>query len=147
MKEKRAVGRPTFPRYEIPYMLERIDEYVNDYIINYSYEKGVPILKECCLLNRWNYTYFMELRTKHPELDDAANILLDWKEVLLEKGALQGKLDKTFVIFTLKQMGWSDKVQVNQDTTFTKLDDRIAAINADAENYAISDPTKKESDK
>ena len=37
---------------------------------------------------------------------------IDKKEAQLERMALSGDVDKTMAIFSLKQLGWSDKQQV-----------------------------------
>lgn len=104
-------GRPPKNKYAIAYMTARIGQYL-DY-----YDGPVPILKECCLLNEWNYDYVMELQRKHEELSQSIKKLLDWKEVKLERGALNGSIDKTMAIFSLKQPahGWTDQRERAQD--------------------------------
>lgn len=108
------IGRPPKDKYNIDYMLARIDIYIE------SRKKVVPILKECCLLNDWNYDYTMELRRGNDELSRSIRKILDWKEVRLEQGALTGQLEKTMAIFSLKQLGWKDKIE--DDTDKTTLD-------------------------
>ena len=98
-------GRKPTGKYDIPDMVEKIDAYLE------STKEELPILKECCLQNDWNYDYVMQLQRQHEDLAHAIKKLLDWKEVRLERGGLSGKYDKTMVIFTLKQPthGWRDK--------------------------------------
>lgn len=134
---KPTLGRPKEKRYETPYMIKKIDEYIQ------NTKKGVPILKECCLMNNWNYDYFMELQREDAELREASRRLLDWKEVKLEKGALAGVLNSTAAIFSLKQLGWRDRPEVEHEETMGKLDDMIAAIDKDA-TKAFSQSTKKD---
>lgn len=90
-------------RYDIDGMCKKIEKYINDN------RKGVPILKECCLLNDWDYDYVITLQRGNEELKRSTRKILNWKEVQLEKGALSGKIDKTMAIFSLKQLGWTDK--------------------------------------
>lgn len=108
-------GRPKKDKYKIDYMMNQINQYTEDA------NNIIPILKECCLLNDWNYDYVMELQRNNPELSQSIKRLLDWKEVKLEQGALTGKFDKTMVIFTLKQPahGWTDRheVEVSKNTS------------------------------
>ncbi len=86
-------------------MVSKIEEYI------VAHQGPIPVLKECCLLNEWNYDYVMELQRNNEILSQSIKKLLDWKEVKLEQGALTGKIDKTMAIFSLKQPahGWSDK--------------------------------------
>lgn len=104
-KEKRPRGRPASGKYDIPGMVATIGQYIDEH------KDDLPILKECCLLNSWDYDYVMKLQRENEDLRQAIKKLLDWKEVRLERGGLAGDYDKTMVIFTLKQPahGWSDK--------------------------------------
>lgn len=94
--------------YDIAAMCEKIDLYIRK-----NAPKGLPILKECCLQNGWNYDYVMELQRNNPMLSQSVKKLLDWKEVQLEKGGLSGKFNPSVVIFSLKQPahGWTDKAK------------------------------------
>lgn len=105
LQKKSKKGRKPSGKYDIADMVAKIDEYVDET------KENLPILKECCLLNGWNYDYVMQLQRQHDELAQSIKKLLDWKEVRLERGALFGDFDRTMVIFTLKQPahGWSDK--------------------------------------
>ena len=47
------------------------------------------------------------------ELEDAIKLCITKKECALERGALNGGVNCTLAIFSLKQIGWSDK----QETT------------------------------
>lgn len=112
-KESKPRGRPKQDRYNIADMIKIIDEY--------TYKAKLPILKECCLDNSWEYDYIMKLQRNNDELRQSIKRLLDKKEVMLEKMMLSGKANVTACIFTLKQPahGWSDKheVQLDSDTT------------------------------
>jgi hypothetical protein len=46
--------------------------------------------------------------------------MIDAKEVMLEKKGLTGEYASTMAIFSLKQLGWSDKVE--QKTTAKVID-------------------------
>lgn len=96
--------------YDIDTMCEKIEDYLQ--------ECDIPVLKECCLINGWNYEYVQQLRNKegNEKLYRAIRRILDYKEVELEKGALTGKLEKTMAIFSLKQLGWRDKTEEKEES-------------------------------
>jgi len=121
-KPKNPVGRPKKPEYEIERMVEIIDEYTDNAII--------PILKECCFENNWNYEYVEQLKKKHDELSQSIKRLLTKKEITLEKMLYSGQ-NNTGYIFSLKQLGWSDKqdVGVSGDLKlFTVTEDEQEAL-------------------
>ena len=101
-------------KYNIENMCKKIDEYIN------KNKNGVPILKECCLLNDWPYDYVMQLQRENPLLAQSTKKLLSWKEVNLEKFALTGKVEKTMAIFSLKQLGWKDKQDNDENEDMLK---------------------------
>lgn len=90
-------------KYNIDFMIKQVNEYIE------RNKRGLPILKEVCLENEWDYDYVMQLQREHKELSQATKRLLSLKEIKLEKGALLGKIDKTMAIFSLKQLGWKDR--------------------------------------
>ncbi len=98
-------GRKPTGKYDTADMVEKIADYIE------ATKDELPILKECCLLNGWDYDYVMKLQRADDALRQSIKKLLDWKEVRLERGGLTGKFNKTMVIFTLKQPahGWRDK--------------------------------------
>ena len=52
------------------------------------------------------------MAAKDKELSYAIKRLMLKKEAQLEKLALKGKIDKTMAIFSLKQIGWRDKHEI-----------------------------------
>lgn len=120
-------GRPKKPIYEIPYMINMVDKYLQDCNVDGSQvtKTGqrkplrIPVLKECCLKNGWNYDYVKQLQQDNQDLRDKVQELLGWKEVLLEQGMLYGTIKHGAAIFSLKQLGWRD----NSLVTFNKGED------------------------
>ena len=120
-------GRPKKPIYDIPYMINQIDKYMQECNVDGSqYTKTgqrkplrIPVFKECCLKNGWNYDYVMQLQRDNAELSEKAQELLGWKEVLLEQGMLYGTIKHGAAIFSLKQLGWRD----NQSISINKAED------------------------
>lgn len=99
-KKKLADGTE---KYDVEAMCGKIEEYIE------ANKEGIPILKECCFENNWNYDYVMELQRENPVLSQSTKRLLCKKEVNLEKGSLFGTLNSSQAIFSLKQLGWTDK--------------------------------------
>jgi len=77
-----------------------INEYVN--------KSAIPILAECAVELGHHRQFFYE-HDDCLEFLDAKERLLSKKEFRLEVGALSGNLNASMAIFSLKQMGWSDK--------------------------------------
>lgn len=92
------------PKYETEYIVEQIELYLE--------REEIPILKELCYEQNWDYDYFMVLRGRDEEVDRSIKKLINRKEAQLEKLALQGKIDKTMAVFSLKQLGWKDRQEI-----------------------------------
>lgn len=112
------MARPKKDKYIIENICKVIDNYVNEHIENKAY----PILKECCILNDLYYDYVMELQRTSKEqgderLSQSIRRLLDYKEVLLERGGLSGSVNSNFAMFILKQPAhnWKDKPKEEED--------------------------------
>lgn len=96
----RPVGsKNTNKKYNIRKMIKIIHEYTDKH--------EIPILKDCCFENDWNYEYFMQLQRENPELAQEARRLLMKKEIKLEQFMYTGQNNTAF-IFSLKQLGWKD---------------------------------------
>lgn len=110
------MARPVSPKYELEFMLKRIDEYTDNTVI--------PILKELCYQQYWDYDYIIKIKTEKEELGRSIKRLLNKKEAQLEKLGLLGKIEKTMAIFSLKQLGWKNTDYNNED-----YDDNISKLN------------------
>ena len=111
-----GAGRPPKPKYELDFMLEQIDEYTNN--------TEIPILKELCYQQYWNYDYIIKIKAEKEELGRSIKRLLDKKEAQLEKLSLNRIIDRTTAIFSLKQLGWKDRVE----TEFIDEKDNVLRI-------------------
>lgn len=105
------MARPASGKYDCDTMCQKINEYT-DLCMK---KKVVPILKECTVKCGWCYDRVMLLRGKeeYAELDSCINRLICVKEYMLERLALNGRVDKTMAIFSLKQLGWKDQQVVD----------------------------------
>ena len=96
-----AGGRPKkYTDERIAELLESLNAYLD--------ETEIPILKEWCYKNRVpsNHVYDFD------EFSESIKVLIDKKEANLERYALAGDVDKTMAIFSLKQLGWSDRKEI-----------------------------------
>lgn len=96
------------PNYDKDYMVKVIDKYVED--------TDIPILKEVCYQNHWPYDTIMKQQRNSEILWQSIKRLLDKKESQLERLGLMGKIDRTMAVFSLKQLGWRDKKEMEVST-------------------------------
>ena len=97
-------------------------------IIEYTNTAEYPILKELCYQKHYNYDYVMQLQRNDEELAQSIKELLYKKESYLEREGIKGNIAQTMAVFTLKQLGWRDNIEVKAENT-----NRITIIN-DLEN-------------
>ena len=97
-------------------------------IIDYTEQTEYPILKELCYLKHYNYDYVMQLQRTNEELSQSIKELLYKKESYLEREGIKGNLAQTMAVFTLKQLGWRDNIEVKAENA-----NRITIVN-DLEN-------------
>lgn len=97
-------------------------------IIDYTEKTEYPILKELCYLKHYNYDYVMQLQRDNEELSQSIKELLYKKESYLEREGIKGNLAQTMAVFTLKQLGWRDNIEVKAENA-----NRITIVN-DLEN-------------
>src|SRR3990167_5496067 len=99
----------------------------------YIDETQVPIVKEFCWkVAKIPYSTFTSevQRQKDSRLAELNELCIDKKETQLERGGLSGILDKTMVIFSLKQLGWTDRWNIDstQKTTVSFSDPEVQKI-------------------
>ena len=87
----------------------RIMEYANEYLSIVD----IPIVCEFAnAIGVVGDTLYNKSNTD-TEVRAAIRMISDAKQVALEVGALTGKLNATMAIFSLKQMGWKDRVDMD----------------------------------
>lgn len=95
------------PKEPYTYTPERIEE-IRAAMDAYAESASIPILAEFAFnFGLSNTQCFYE----NPDLIEARKRLFLKKEAQLEKGALSGQINCTMAIFSLKQIGWKDKVE------------------------------------
>lgn len=91
-------GRPrTFNRDDLRARMEE-----------YTASHDIPILAEFAAENGFYRQQLYEI----PEISDAIKRLITKKEANLEKKGLENSVNTTMAIFSLKQLGWTDKTEV-----------------------------------
>ena len=112
------MARPISEKYKTEFVLKQM----NDYIDNTE----LPIFKEVCYLNNWDTARIYQLGNAHEEILDTIKKLSNKKEAELEKGGLTGKYNPTMAVFSLKQLGWKDRQEVevgsNKDSNSIKVE-------------------------
>lgn len=87
------------------------DEYISeivDKIICYTEETEIPIIVEFCYKNNIRKQALYD----YEGFSDSIKALIEKKEAQLERKALNKEIDHTMAIFSLKQLGWTDKSEV-----------------------------------
>lgn len=75
----------------------------------YIEKSDIPIIAEFAYMNDIPRQTFYD----YPEFSTLLKKLMDKKESNLEKLGLIGEINSTMAIFSLKQLGWRDKQDVN----------------------------------
>ena len=91
----------------IKYTKKKIKE-INLLLEEYIKENDIPIVCEFAYKNDIRRATLYDI----PELSYTIKKLLEKKEANLERMALNREIDKTMAIFSLKQLGWKDKSEV-----------------------------------
>ena len=110
---KHAGGRP------VVYTKKRIEEIVKA-MEEYTEANAVPIAAEFAYNHKIRKATLYEI----PELAYSLKEMMLKKEFQLEKLGLSGKAPVAMVAFSLKQMGWSDKQEIEHtvdDAVYYKL--------------------------
>lgn len=113
--KKTRLGRP--PRIKTKDLIAAAYEYMDSAM--------VPSVTEFALLQGYERQYLyerasIEKNKGKPELSDTIKKISQCKEVKLEKMAITGLCPPNFAIFALKQLGWTDKVEVKDNTEDTE---------------------------
>lgn len=96
------MGRP------VKYTDEFIKQ-ITDAVNEYTDRTDIPILAEFAYQNKVPRQKLYMFAEKSDEFSYSIKRLLEKKEAQLERQCLNGKIDKTMAVFSLKQLGWKDK--------------------------------------
>lgn len=96
-----GAGRPIELNYNE--IIELMEKYIS--------ETAIPIFAEFCYINDLSRSYMYQIK----ELSNTIKKMMLKKEAQLEKLALSGNAPTAMCIFSLKQLGWSDKQEIELD--------------------------------
>jgi hypothetical protein len=91
----------------IEYTPERLEE-IRQAMDEYTERTEIPILAEFAYQNKIRRQAMYE----HKELTDSIKNMMAKKEAQLERTAMDGDIPAAFAIFSLKQLGWRDKQDI-----------------------------------
>ena len=97
------------------YTQERLKQ-IEKNMDKYTDETDIPILAEFAYKN----DIIREELYKHPELSYAIKKMMCKKEAQLEKLALMNVVNPSMAVFSLKQLGWTDKQIVETNVSEIK---------------------------
>ena len=103
-------GRP------VKWTEEKLDE-LAERLMQYTEDTKIPILAGFCYENGIIREQIYELAQKNVNLSYAIKAIMERKQNQLETLALDGDINGSMAIFSLKQLGWSDK----QETTLKTI--------------------------
>jgi hypothetical protein len=111
-----GAGHPKGPIKYTPELNSKIVEAMEEY----CQKTAIPILGEFAYnFGLSNIQCFYEI----PELMDARERLIMKKAAQLEKGCLANQINATMAVFSLKQLGWSDKAEIKHTGVVQLVDD------------------------
>jgi hypothetical protein len=90
-----------------------------DDFINYVEEQDIPIIAEFCA----KHHVYKQRLYEWAEFADSIKWCITKKEGALESMGLTKQIDTTMAIFSLKQLGWKDKTEVEHSGSVTIVDD------------------------
>lgn len=99
---RKKIGRPPkLEEHDIQELVNKFEKYVE--------ETEIPIVVEFAYLNNLDRTFLYD----RAEFSTVLKKCIQKKESQLEKGSLMGVLNSTQAIFSLKQLGWKDKQEID----------------------------------
>ena len=119
MAEKKA-GRP--PVIDFEDLINDADEYIKT--------ANPPILAEYAHMHGITRCYLYQLADRKSQAGDnrLANTIKrisEAKEVILEKKTLTGEYNSTMAVFSLKQLGWRDRTEIDANAEALEKMDEI----------------------
>lgn len=99
----------------------------------------IPVIAEFSYQNGFGKQYLYD----RPEFSDLIKIALAKKESALEIGSLRGTLNPTMAVFSLKQMGWTDKQHVESNNINNNLNQEVGSLSPDERRARIDELNRR----
>lgn len=125
-------GRP--PKHSDDQMTELVASFEK-----YIEETDIPIVAEFAYQNGLYKNYFYE----HDEFTNLIKRATSKKEAALERGSLTGTLNPTQAIFSLKQMGWTDKQHLESINTNNNLNQDVGGLSPEERRARIDELNRR----
>jgi len=125
-------GRP--PKYseeQFTDLVAKFKEYIET--------NDIPIVAEFAYQNGFGKQYLYD----RPEFSDLLKMAMAKKESALELGALKGTLNPTMAVFSLKQMGWTDRQQVESTNTNHNMTQDITQLSPEERRARIDELNRR----
>ena len=90
---------------------DEVIEEIRQAIEQYIEITDIPILAEFAYQNKIPRQTLYVFAEGNEQFSDTIKEMIDKKEAQLERMCLNGKIDKTMAVFSLKQLGWKDKTE------------------------------------
>lgn len=112
-------------------IIEILEEYIDN--------TDIPVLKEVCYQNYLDYDYIMQLRLRNQDIARSVRRLMAKKEANLEIMALLNKIKVPMAIFSLKQLGWHDSVEISAGDELKPLTVQFLKSDKESQNARLHD--------
>ena len=118
--EKNKGGRP--PKVDLEKLISDADEYIKT--------ANPPILAEYAHMHGITRQYLYQLadiknQAGDHRLSDTIKKISEAKEIILERKTLTGEYNSTMAVFSLKQLGWKDRTEIDANTEALEKMDEI----------------------
>lgn len=131
VEEGNAGRRPKYDDKAIEELLVKFKDYID--------RSDIPIIAEFAYQNGCGKQFFYD----RPEFSDLLKICLAKKESALETGALKGVLNPTMAVFSLKQMGWTDRQQVEATNTNHNMNTDVSKLSPEERRARIDELNRR----
>ena len=106
MPQKKGANRPV--GHPVTRWTPKALSDLNAKFLKYIHDTDIPIIAEFAYLNDVRRQFLYEC----PALADSIKKCIEKKESQLERMSLTGEVNTTQAIFSLKQLGWSDRQEI-----------------------------------
>lgn len=127
------VGRPRI--HDRSDIAQKLHEYIEN--------AEIPVIAEFCYKNNIRRDYLYEMATNDEELSNAIKRCIEKKEAQLEIKSLKGEVNPTQAIFSLKQIGWTDKQHVESTNTNNNLNQDVGGLSPEERRARIDELNRR----
>lgn len=112
-------------------------------LIDYINETDIPVIAEFCYKNGIRRDYLYEMGSDDEELSNAIKMCIEKKEAQLELKSLRGEVNPTQAIFSLKQIGWRDRQEVESTNTNHNMNTDVTQLSPEERRKRIDELVRR----